>query len=586
MLKRAVWFGLALGWSFVCQAIELDRARLESLYSSNPKAFVEYVTLLQRDDASKQLSVNDAYVFSYYQGYAAFVSGDYAQTEAAYQQVLQQGIERDYQYRALIGLVNLYQHQGKFYQAFSHGLQFSDSKYDEVPAPIRATGMMAMALALTDSGLLEEASGLLNKYDVATMPAKVRCASLYLRAQIHYKSVDEQVSLQSLEEENQRCVADQQRLYALLTEHALAVLEMQRGDYQAALQRLSAKEIDVKALGYANLVLGWLAAKVEVYEQLRDPRLESALAALAQALPKDPRDSAQEILLMAYKNLASGHRKLGHTEQALMFLDAYIVTYQEAYNRQLGAALAYHAALMQAARRRQEISELNNKTHQLELQNELAKAEAENNRLYLIVISVLLLFLLSILVRINQSRAKLSRRVTYDPLTHAYSREHFEQQLEKVLKLAKKSQREVGFVLFDLDFFKSINDQYGHQAGDWVLQQVAAVAREALGAGDALGRLGGEEFAILLVDCSPAKALQLAEHVRAAIAAIDTTELGPSFSVTASFGVACATKANYHARNLIGQADERLYQAKAQGRNCVRPELELAEHVEPPATLD
>jgi len=125
-------------------------------------------------------------------------------------------------------------------------------------------------------------------------------------------------------------------------------------------------------------------------------------------------------------------------------------------------------------------------------------------------------------------------------------------------------------LLIDIDFFKKINDVYGHDAGDVVLKEVARVLREHTRKTDALCRIGGEEFAVLVPEGTLESCRTEAERIRAVLERTEFEILGKRLRVTASFGVAALD----HASDLSGeklrrQADERLYAAKAAGRNRV-----------------
>jgi len=125
-------------------------------------------------------------------------------------------------------------------------------------------------------------------------------------------------------------------------------------------------------------------------------------------------------------------------------------------------------------------------------------------------------------------------------------------------------------VMMDLDFFKNINDQYGHQIGDEVLVAVANVLRLNIRDFDSVGRIGGEEFAIVLPKADPGKVIQIAERIRADISAMKITSDGHPVAVTASFGVSLSVRQVENQDDLLKTADAALYEAKAAGRNCVR----------------
>ena len=125
-------------------------------------------------------------------------------------------------------------------------------------------------------------------------------------------------------------------------------------------------------------------------------------------------------------------------------------------------------------------------------------------------------------------------------------------------------------IMADLDHFKSVNDQYGHDAGDAVLRHVALVLGEAVRTVDLCARYGGEEIAVLLPQTSQAGAFELAERLRATLESRPTTHNGRELKVTASFGVATYPVPVPYGDWLLLAADKALYEAKAAGRNCVK----------------
>jgi len=183
---------------------------------------------------------------------------------------------------------------------------------------------------------------------------------------------------------------------------------------------------------------------------------------------------------------------------------------------------------------------------------------------------------LSDLAGIAMEQLELRLQVSTDPLTGALSRRAFRDELARTLGLAKRHGHELSLITFDLDHFKSINDTHGHHVGDHVLAGSVAACRGLLRQSDSIGRLGGEEFAILLPLTGRQAALGVAEKLRAAIAALSFEgETGP-FSVTASLGMTSLDGQGDDADALLQAADEALYAAKATGRNrCVATQAPL-----------
>ena len=137
----------------------------------------------------------------------------------------------------------------------------------------------------------------------------------------------------------------------------------------------------------------------------------------------------------------------------------------------------------------------------------------------------------------------------------------------KLLDVIHSVQQGCSVILFDLDHFKAINDTFGHEVGDAVLRDVAALSREVLrsGKGDTIGRWGGEEFLVVLPGVMLAQALEVAERLRYSLAA---QAFGAVGQVTASFGVACSLESG-EMLELIRHADDAMYRAKQAGRNRV-----------------
>jgi diguanylate cyclase (GGDEF)-like protein len=174
-------------------------------------------------------------------------------------------------------------------------------------------------------------------------------------------------------------------------------------------------------------------------------------------------------------------------------------------------------------------------------------------------------------VAMSKERAEFEQRkaALTDSLTGVANRRAFFDHGNPLLEGAIAERRPVALLLFDLDRFKEINDSAGHQAGDRVLQAFCDLVGASIRPGDLFGRLGGEEFAYLLVDGSMAQALHAAERLRRDFAAISFPHL--VVNPTVSVGVAMASEAGRSLSTLLALADRALYRAKADGRNRVAP---------------
>jgi two-component system, sensor histidine kinase LadS len=163
---------------------------------------------------------------------------------------------------------------------------------------------------------------------------------------------------------------------------------------------------------------------------------------------------------------------------------------------------------------------------------------------------------------------------TTDPLTGAFNRRGLLERAERDLQLAMRNGRPLSIIIFDIDNFKRVNDDHGHAEGDRVLREVVASVRSALRGTDLFGRIGGEEFLLVMPDTPGDAATQVAERIRNAIAR-DVSVGAPPRPVTASFGVAWINERRDDLERLQSIADAALYRAKNNGRNRV----EVAEFV-------
>lgn len=171
------------------------------------------------------------------------------------------------------------------------------------------------------------------------------------------------------------------------------------------------------------------------------------------------------------------------------------------------------------------------------------------------------------LARLVVDELELRQIATTDSLTGAQTRRSFHLEVKKEMERAKRFNRSAGFIAMDIDHFKTINDTHGHQAGDIVLRNFAAICKASLRSIDLFARLGGEEFVIVLPETGHPGAISVAERLRQNIAVTPISDGERRISVTASFGVTDFFGEDRTVQSILGRADRALYKAKADGRN-------------------
>ncbi len=191
---------------------------------------------------------------------------------------------------------------------------------------------------------------------------------------------------------------------------------------------------------------------------------------------------------------------------------------------------------------------------------------------------------LAICIENATNSEQLKRQGLTDTLTAINNRRYFDLRLKEEMKILRRSGKPLSCMLLDVDYFKRVNDVYGHQVGDVVLREVAALIRAQLRGSDVLSRYGGEEFSALLTNTAEVEAVDVAERIRRSIErhVFDTPGFEP-FNVTISIGVATIClppdldiDTRRAGEGLVGQSDRVLYDAKAGGRNCVKSTSDVA----------
>ncbi len=169
--------------------------------------------------------------------------------------------------------------------------------------------------------------------------------------------------------------------------------------------------------------------------------------------------------------------------------------------------------------------------------------------------------------RVEQLNQELQVMSRVDGLTGLYNRRYWQERFDNTFKLARRRQKPVTAMMLDIDHFKQVNDTYGHQAGDKVIQTLAAVIKKSVRETDLTGRYGGEEFAIILSDSDCSNAVNVAERIRKLCEQQEVIHEGEVIRFTVSLGLAAFSPEYQSSMQWLEQADQALYDAKAKGRN-------------------
>ncbi len=351
---------------------------------------------------------------------------------------------------------------------------------------------------------------------------------------------------------------------AQLIVSTLYLEEHQPGNALALLDRLAPL---LKTNHYFPHKLSAGTQRAQAYEQLgrdNDARAE-ALAVLGMTRP----GTIDNMLIDVYQLLYRIAERRGDSAGALSYYKQYIIQKQGAMDDAAAQALAYQTVQQQVLTRKLETEELSKQNSILKLQQTLDAKAVETSRLY---IALLLLGLTAValwLFRTTRSQLRFKRMATRDGLTGIHNHQHFMSECQQRLRAFQKRSAHACLVWIDLDHFKQINDTHGHATGDAALRHSVAICQQQLRRGDLLGRLGGEEFGILLGDCPREQAIAMADRIRLAIASHPMALDDAVVSISASIGVASTAISGHDLQRLCRDADAALYRAKRAGRNRV-----------------
>lgn len=366
-----------------------------------------------------------------------------------------------------------------------------------------------------------------------------------------------------------QCEAAGARLLRGFVDVAHAAWRVREGRADDAKAGLRARLDAITATGYPQLrarAHAQLAEALQIGGELDAAEREAdAALALSAALPTGLP------LLMARRTRYAVALARGDEAGALRQLQA-VVAAERAYADEMRRLQeAHQAARSEVVERQQAMALLNERNARLRLEAEGASRAATMLQLVLLPVGVGLLALGAWAWRSRVQQRRLRHRMQVDPLTGLATRAHFSQQAAAALAAAERVAEPMALVLADLDRFSSINTRFGHLSGDRLLAAIGATLRGLGSPEAAFGRLGGEEFAILLPRSGLDEGLAFAERCREAIGATSAPSLedGAPMAVSASFGVVSTTAAGYRLRDLLSNADAALYRAKNAGRNRV-----------------
>jgi diguanylate cyclase (GGDEF)-like protein len=528
----------------------------------------EFVALIQRLDAEQgRLSQQQLSYLQFLHGWLAAYRGKFEDAFALLDGVVARSADVTLRFRSEVVELNALVISGRYVDAFT----LLNRVLDQLP---RVTDQNARIQALGTAGVLYSEAG---QYDLAatyagqmlkeSSNAQDTCKGEYLKSQALFEGGKLRGMDPQLQHGIDVCVMAREPLWGNYIRYFAAAAEIQHGQSATAIDFLQKSYAEVQATRYPPLIAEFDAALAQAYWNTGESALAGQYA--DDAVRISPKGAYTQSLATAYKLQYLIAKKRGDMAAALALHEKYMEA-DKGYLTDVSAkALAYQTVAQQVLAKKQQIDALNKQNRILELQQALDRKAAEASRLSIILLLAALGFIAFLTYRIKRSQLRFMTLAHRDGLTGVFNRQHFVTTVTQQLEYCRKSSREACLVLLDMDHFKSINDNHGHAVGDRALQRAVKACQAHLRSTDVLGRLGGEEFGILLPECTLAQASMRAEQIREAIAASSGEGHEADIAVSASLGIADTARYGYDLRELLIRADEGLYQAKRDGRNRV-----------------
>ena len=549
------------GAATVSQPALLDVA--DSIKTSDHGTFVKLLQRLEPDLPG--MSPPQQWHLRYLLAWDVAYDGDYARANQLLDEVIAQDVDPTLRFRATATSMNILGIGHHYEEAFTR----LDRLLGQLPAitdkRARLQGLGEAAQLLMAAGQYELAAQYADQMLQNLPPGEGPCKGAFFKAEAAYRRALPDAR-RLVDKAIDQCVAVGETVYANTLRAELAVADVAQGRAAAALEVLSRHYVDVQHDRYQTLIAQFDATLAKAHLSLGDVA-EAKRHALA-AVENSVQGEYTEPLGMAYQVLYQATRRQGDLPAALGYLEKYMAADKGYLDDVTAKALAYQVVKQQVLSGRMQLDALNKQNQILQLQQALDRKAVENSRLYIVLLLMALGFITLWIFRLKRSQLRFMWLSRLDSLTGICNRKHFIEEAEQALQQAARTRQPAALVIIDLDHFKQINDTYGHGMGDHVLKQTVAACRPRLGPRDVFGRLGGEEFAVLLPDCPPDQALARAERLRAAIGALSPIEDG-ELEVTASLGVAVTASLGYDVSELLVRADHALYRAKSEGRNRV-----------------
>lgn len=540
-------------------------AQTDSIRTSDHPRFMRMLAQIHRE--SPRLSPAEQWHLRYLDAWQTGYQGDYTKADVQLRAVAEHSGDATLAARAsamrLAGL--------GFTRRYEEAFALADRLATDLPNIKDPLARFQVLINLSQSMLLADKRDLAFKYarmiEGKLPPGETLCSPRTLQITIRYDSPQLTSSSPEFHQAIETCRAAGQPVYVTALRLVMVEAYLREKRPSKALALLDRIEPGIKSNGfYAQMES---AAVFRAKALLALGRLAEARTAALMALSLNDPNEISEALRDIYEVLYKVEKKRGDTVAALSYFERYALQDKGYLDDVSARALAFQTVQQHLLTGKLETERLSKQNAMLRLQQTLDAKAVETGRLYILMLLLLVASIASWLYRLKRSQLRFKRLSHHDGLTGIFNHQHFISEAARLLQALKKKAENACLISIDLDYFKQVNDTHGHAMGDAVLKQAVAICQRELRPTDLFGRLGGEEFGILLAGCSRHQGLEIANRIRAAI---DATPMGHDdcvITISASVGLASTEVSGHDLQRLCKEADAALYRAKGAGRNRV-----------------
>lgn len=523
-------------------------------------------TLAKISNVSTLPTEEQAY-YAYIKGYHSGFIGDYQSALDSYNETIKLTKDNILNFRASISIANIYAAKRDFPKALQYLIPALE-KSDEIQVKEhKHNGLLVAAVVYSQMELYQQTADVVDSLLSDSPVPRAKCYALALYHESNHYLKQKATNEAQQKADADECEKQNEHLSSVVMRRFAIYRALDNGDYTAAKKLAEDLLPKVEATRYTRYISEFKYLFATALFQLGE--LSLAEKELNSAIEMNVNSGKSRPLVDSFLLLSRIKEQSGDLVAALDYYKKYTEA-DKFYSDDISSQqIAYHLAKGQIYNKNYQIQLLEKNNEVLTLEQELSNTEKRNNQLFIALLIVSLLFAAYFAIKNLKSKQYYRLLAENDNLTGISNRFHFTDKVKKILEGSNKLGQIDSFLIFDLDFFKQINDQYGHLTGDWVLQTVVAHSKQFVRNLDVFGRIGGEEFAIYLPACTAEKAALLAEILRDAISQIDYSGSGHPIKMTASFGVTATDRSGYQLKKLFRDADHALYQSKHQGRNQV-----------------